>query len=114
MAQWSLEPREALMVTCEPPPVWVAPAPISSPAPASRFHCSVAGEETDTDVHVSQEKTANTRSFVAEGTVTLATLLVALFPAKLPKGVAWSTLLNVITPTTEYCSKSALKVITTS
>jgi len=76
-AQWSDVPREALMVNRGLVPSTIEPAPITLPPPAMRFHCSAAGGEKVTDVHVSQEKTPRASSPSAEGIVTLAELLSA-------------------------------------
>ena len=112
-AQWSLAPRAVLMVIAGPAPARITPEPICLPDPATRFHCSLAGATVDNDVHVSQENAANTRSSAAESAVTAAVSLVALFPAKGPSGSVWSTPLKVLTPTTAYCDKAALKAIAT-
>ena len=67
-------------------PSTVAPPPIVLPLPAIRFHRSNPDDKKLSEVHVSQAKTPNTSSSAPEGTVTLAELLVALFPAKAPNG----------------------------
>jgi len=64
-------------------------------------------------MHVSQEKTTRTSSSGPDGNVTLAELIVVLFPANVSNGSAKSTPVRVMTPATAYRWRSALMMMFT-